>query len=258
MRSGILAAQPCVYDAGFRDGATLAALGMTIDERNEREIWDRHWQSLQEGESSFFGKLASLVRRSILCRAVRAYTDRYFPEGGVFVEAGCGTGESSSTVRALGRRLVGLDFSLPVLEVARAKGATPYQAFLRADIHALPFRDDSLAGIWNLGVMEHFPPEEGQAILRELLRVLRPGACVLLFWPPEFGSSRLALAPIEWVRSRTKGEPFHFFPDEVNRLRSFRHARETLIEAGFEPEAVDFTPRDAFIHVVAVGRKSEA
>jgi SAM-dependent methyltransferase len=234
MRSGILTAQR-----------------MTIEERNEREIWDRHWRSLQEGESSFFGKLASLVRRSILCRAVRAYTDRYFPADGVFVETGCGTGESSSTMSTQGRRLVGLDFSLPVLETAR-KGAAPFQNFLRGDVHALPFRDDSLSGIWNLGVMEHFAPEEGQAILRELRRVLRPGACVLLFWPPEFGSSRLALAPIEWLRRRA------FFPDEVNRLRSFRHARETLTAAGFEPVAVDFTPRDGFIHLVVVGRKSAA
>jgi SAM-dependent methyltransferase len=231
---------------------------MTSEERNEREVWDRHWRSLQGGEASFFGRLASLVRRRVICRAVRAYTDRYFPAGGVFVETGCGTGQSSSTVRSLGRRLVGLDFSLPVLAAARRKGATPHQGFLRGDIRALPFRDDSLAGIWNLGVMEHFPPEKGRAILREFLRVLRPGACVLLFWPPEFGSSRLALAPIEWVRSRTSGEPFHFFPDEVNRLRSFRHARDTLIGAGFEPVAVDFTPRDAFIHLVAVGRKPEA
>ena len=225
---------------------------MTIEERNEREVWDRHWRALQEGESSFFGKLASLVRRSIICRAVRAYTDRYFPEEGVFVETGCGTGESSSTVRSLKRRLVGLDFSLPVLETSRRSGAAPFQVFLRGDIRALPFRDGSVAGIWNLGVMEHFTPEEGRAILCELRRVLRPGACVLLFWPPEFGSSRLALAPIEWVRGRA------FFPDEVNRLRSFRHARETLTAAGFEPVAVDFTPRDAFIHLVVVGRKPAA
>jgi SAM-dependent methyltransferase len=220
----------------------------------DRETWDRHWRSLQGGDASLFGTLASLVRRTVICRAVRHYTDRYFPGGGIQVETGCGTGQSSSTMRRLDRLLVGLDFSLPALLAAR-RGETPYRAFLRGDIRALPFRDGSLSGVWNLGVMEHFHQEEGIAILREIRRVLAPGARAILFWPPRFGLSRLVLAPFEWARSRISGKPFHFFPDEVNRLRSPRHAREILAAAGFEPEAVDFTPRDSFIHLVAVGRK---
>lgn len=223
----------------------------------ERGAWDRHWRALHGGEASLFGTLASIVRRTILCRAVRHFTDRWFPESGVFVETGCGTGQASATVRPLRRRLVGLDFSLPVLLEAR-RGAAPHQAFLCGDIRALPFRDGSLAGIWNLGVMEHFPAEQGRAILQEFRRALRPGACALLFWPPELGSSRLVLAPVEWLRSRWSGRPFHFFPDEVNRLRSLRHARETLRAAGLEPAAVALSPRDAFIHITAVGRRPAA
>jgi SAM-dependent methyltransferase len=221
----------------------------------EREIWDRHWRALQGGDCSLFGALASLVRRTVLCRAVRHYSDRWFPADGILVETGCGTAQSSSTMQRLDRQLIGLDFSLPALLEAR-RGEAPHRFFVRGDIHALPFRDGSLAGIWNLGVMEHFPPEEGRAILREALRALRPGACAVLFWPPELGSSRWVLAPIEWVRSRLSGRTFRFFPDEVNRLRSRRHARETLQAAGFEPAAVDVTPRDGFIHIVAVGRKA--
>lgn len=220
----------------------------------DRETWDRHWRALEGGDSSLFGALASLTRRTILNRAVRHYTDRYFPADGLLVEAGCGTGQASSTVRREGRRLVGLDFSLPALLAAR-RGGAPYQLFVRGDIRFLPFRDGAVAGIWNLGVMEHFPAAQGRAILDEFRRVLAPGARALLFWPPEFGLSRLVLAPVEWVRSRARGRPFHFFPDEVNRLRSRRHGRETLRGAALEPEAVDFTPRDAFIHLVAIGRK---
>jgi SAM-dependent methyltransferase len=224
--------------------------------KSEREVWDRHWRALEGGHASFFGALASLVRRTILCRAVRHYSDRWFPPAGVLVETGCGTSQSSVRMRRLGRRFVGFDFSLPALLAAR--GTPPHQFLVRGDIHALPFRDSSLAGIWNLGVMEHFPPAEGQAILREARRTLRPGACALLFWPPEHGLSRLVLAPIEWLRGRLAGRPFRFFPDEVNRLRSRRQARETLRAAGLDPVAVDFSPRDAFIHIVAVGRKPAA
>jgi len=80
----------------------------------------------------------------------------------------------------------------------------------------------------------------------------------VLFWPPEFGSSRWLLAPIEWARTRLRGQPFHFFPDEVNRLRSRRHAREILEAAGFEPVAIDFTFWDCLIHLVVVARKPAA
>jgi len=222
-------------------------------EVEERELWDRHWHGLQGGRSSFFGKLASLVRKRILSRAVRHYTDRFFPAGGLLVEAGCGTAQASATIEPGDRILVGLDFSLAALLEAR-RGPTRFRGFLRGDIRALPFADGTVDGLWNLGVLEHFPPQEARSILQEVLRVLRSGRCAVLFWPPQFGLSRLALAPIEWLRSRP-GRPFRFFPDEVNRLRSLREGREVLADAGFEPVTVDFTPRDAFIHLVAVGRK---
>lgn len=202
------------------------------------------------------GRIASLVRRVLLAPAVGRYAERYFPADGVVVEMGCGTGQASGAIRPRRRALVGLDFSLPALLEAR-RGRTPYRGLVRGDIRALPFADGSLAAAWNLGVMEHFVAAEGAAILRELCRALRPGACAVLFWPPRLGLSRWVLAPFEWLRSRP-GRPFRFFPDEVNRLRSRRHARETLAAAGFDAVAVDLTPRDAFIHLIVVGRRPGA
>jgi len=224
-------------------------------ESSERQIWDRHWRNLGQ-ESALFGKLASLVRKLVLRRAVEHYAETYFPADGVFVDAGCGTGQASAAIPPRRRRLVGFDFSLAAL--AQARRAGPYGLMVGGDIRRLPFGDGALSGLWNLGVMEHFPQEEGLAILRELRRVLRPRGVIVLFWPPEFGSSRWLLAPIEWTRSRLRGRPFHFFPDEVNRLRSRRHARELLEAAGFEPAAVDFTLRDCLIHLVVVARKPAA
>lgn len=218
----------------------------------EREVWDRHWQALGK-ESALFGSLASLVRKLILRRAVEHYAEKYFPADGVFVDAGCGTGQASASIPARGRRLLGFDFSLSALAEARKEG--PYRLMVGGDIRALPFRDGSLSGLWNLGVMEHFPKEDGVAILREFRRVLAPGRTAVLFWPPEFGSSRWVLAPIEWAKTRRRGRPFHFFPDEVNRLRSRRHAREMLEAAGLEPVALDFTLRDCLIHLIVVARR---
>lgn len=234
--------------SGSLDGTGMEPQGA------DRVVWERHWRGLGR-ESALFGALASLVRKAVLRPAVRSYAERYFPASGVFVDAGCGSGQASASIPPRHRRLVGLDFSLQALAEARGQGS--YQALASGDLHTLPFRDGALAGLWNLGVMEHFPIEEGVAILREVRRVLRPGGVAVLFWPPEFGSSRWVLAPVEWLRSRLRGRPFRFFPDEVNRLRSRRHAREMLAAAGLDPLALDFSLRDGLIHLVVVARRPE-
>lgn len=218
----------------------------------ERTAWDRHWDSLPQ-DRRLFGRIAEVVRRTILSRAVRTYVDRYFPPEGFFVEAGVGSGQSAERIAGTRRRLIALDFSLPALAMARREGAHAH--LVCADARALPFRPGSLAGIWNLGVVEHFEPDVVDTMLREFRRAMRPGANAVLFWPPRFGSSRLVLGPLEWLRSRGRDTPFRFFPDEVNRVASKRDAAEAMRRAGLEPVTVDFTPRDAFIHVVAVGRR---
>ncbi len=224
---------------------------MSAPEPAGQAAWDQHWENLR-GPRTLFGGIATFVRRQLLSRAVSRYSDRFFSKRGVFVEAGCGTAQSSARLGNHRRRLVALDFSQLALREARRVAA--FSSFLQADIRRLPFRDGTIAGIWNLGVMEHFDPPEGQRILGEFRRVLKAGGAVILFWPPEHGASRLVLAPLERFLSWRRGTPFSFFPDEVNRLRSRAEARRILREGGFETEAVDFTLRDLFIHFVLVGR----
>lgn len=220
--------------------------------RDEQAIWDRHWETLGKDRAAF-GAIASLYRKSLLSRAVRHFLDKYFVREGFFVEAGSGTGQASGRISSDGRRLVALDFSLVALRSAREQGL--HQHFLCADIRHLPFKTESVAGIWNLGVMEHFPEADGVEILREFGRVLEKKGVMVLFWPPEFGFSRLLLGPIEAIRSRG-GRTYRFFPDEVNRLRSLRQARATMRSAGLEPVASRVSLRDLFVHVVAIARKA--
>ena len=219
--------------------------------RDDAGVWDRHWAALSE-KKSLFGRVASLVRTALLSRAVRAFADEHFAKDGIFVEAGCGTAESSTRIDPRGRTLVAMDISRLALRAARR--VPVFNGLLQGDLFRLPFRDGTVAGLWNLGVMEHFPTEEGRALLSEFARVLRPGGVALLFWPPEFGSSRLVLAPIEALRSRA-GAPFRFIPDEVNRLRSRAHGIAMLEGTGLEPAVLSLSARALFIHLVVVARK---
>ncbi len=218
-----------------------------------RGAWDLHWLSLGKGRSrSFFGLGSSAVRRLIFQPAVRFFLDKYFSPEGVFVETGCGTGESSASVPHRKRRFIGIDFSTVALEQAQSTAC--FDSLLCADLFHLPFQPGSLDGIWNLGVMEHF--ERGALIesLAEFRRVLKPGGSIVLFWPAEANLSRWVLGPLELLRSALTRRRFRFFPDEVSRLRSRQQAFEILREAGFAVLEVDFSLRTAFIHMVVIGR----
>lgn len=217
-----------------------------------RQGWDEHWAAIRPN-TSLFGRIASAVRTRVLSRAVASYARRFLDGPGPVLEAGCGSGQASSRIRVPGRPVVALDFSAGAL---RAASALPvFDALLQADLTRLPIRSESVGGVWNLGVLEHFDEETCLRVLSELRRVLRPGAHAVLFWPPSFGSSRLVLAPIELARSLGRDAPFRFFPDEVNRLSSFASARRLLSAAGLETRRVDFSVRDLFVHVVVVARR---
>ncbi len=217
-----------------------------------RAAWDEHWDAIRP-ESSLFGRIASLVRVQVLSRAVAHYASKYLAGDGPLLEAGSGTGQSSSRIGVPGRPRIALDYSTRALRQARS--IRLFDAFLQGDITRLPLRDASVAGLWNLGVLEHFDEAAGVGILREFRRVLAPGGHAILFWPPDFGSSRMVLAPIEALRSWRRKSPFRFFPDEVNRLASRAHARRLLAAAGLEERRIDFSFRDLFIHVVVVARR---
>src|SRR5271157_2786506 len=109
------------------------------------------------------------------------YAKRHFPASGIFVEAGCGSAESSDRIDRHGRQLIGLDFSASALQVAQRVGNM--DMLIQGDVFSLPFRSHSVDGIWNLGVMEHFTETQICSCLREFRRVLKPDGVILLLWP---------------------------------------------------------------------------
>src|SRR5689334_12292368 len=168
-----------------------------------RGAWDSHWLSLGNRDSrSVFGLLFSGVRRVIFRPAVRFFLDKFFPSEGVFVEGGCGTGESSASVPRRKRRFVGVDFSTIALE--QAKSTNCFDSLVCADLFKFPFSSSSIDGIWNLGVMEHFERAALIESLVEFRRVLKPGGMLVIFWPAEAKLFRWGLAPIEIVCSAIK------------------------------------------------------
>ncbi len=189
--------------------------------------WDVHWRAQRR---SLFGRICSLYRRHIRARSVAYHFERFFPPAGVFAECGSGSSETSCRIKVRQRTLVAIDFSSEAL--LRASRRPQIKHCVQADIRSLPFEDQSLDGIWNLGVMEHFPEDEQRSILGEFRRVLKIGGRLMLWWPPRVATDHLLLSPFGWS-----------FPAEPGRLAPSA-MREICQSSGFSDVNVCFPLSD--------------
>lgn len=215
-----------------------------------KKEWEKYWG---KQKNSFFGRLASFYRKKVLANAVEYYTEKYFPKSGLFLECGSGSSQSSVKLRKHNRTYIAVDISGKALKEARK--IPQISKVLVADIRKLPYKNESVEGIWNLGVMEHFTEKQIQQILNEFYRVLKKNRTAILFWPPVFGSSQIALGFVEWLMHLFTRKKFKFFPDEFTRLKSRSHAESIISRTNFRIRRIDFSFRDFFTHMVLVLEK---
>lgn len=102
---------------------------------------------------------------------------------GRILDIGCGDGRISLTVAGEGRVMIGLELARRRVERAREKFAGEKQQgyFCQGDAEDLPFRAGVMDGIILTEVLEHVPDDN--KVLRELIRVLKPGGRVIISLP---------------------------------------------------------------------------
>ncbi len=214
--------------------------------------WTRHWSG--DNQALFSQRFFSFYRKAVFARTVAHFIDRHFPREGVFVEAGSGTSETSLRIDKAGNRrvLVATDIVFPVL----AHCHPIMDVRVSADIFRLPFADDAIDGIWNVGVMEHFTHDLIDQILVEFRRVLKPGASLILLWPATDSLPQKGLRLVEKIINlRRRESRFQFHPDEISQLRSSREGRAVLTRNGFETTRIDWGLRSLMAFKTLVGRK---
>ena len=218
----------------------------------EELAWTEHWSD--SNQHSISQRFFSFYRKAVFARAVAYFVDRYLSGEGLLVEAGSGTSETSMSIPKLkgARTLVALDLILTVLERCHPV----MDVRICGDIFSLPFQNNSLDGIWNVGVMEHFTHAQIDAILREFRRTLKPGGRIVLLWPAKFSIPQRILRVLEWfINGRRSTDKFRFHPDEISQLRSVREGKEVLTRNGFRPVAIDIGLRTLMAFETLVGEK---
>jgi SAM-dependent methyltransferase len=159
---------PPEFDRGWRGSPFLAyEAGFGVNWSDELEAL--HEESSRDHFIDVWTRTAMLERLGPV------------PAGGTIADLGCSTGYLLEDLRRRypGTFLAGVDMVGAGLEKAHSN--VPEAALFLADVCALPFADETVDAIVSANVLEHVPDDV--AALREMRRVLRPGARAVIVIP---------------------------------------------------------------------------
>jgi SAM-dependent methyltransferase len=223
--------------------------------------WDRYWSRAGGSQRrGLYEVIAEFYRNQIISRSAAAILSRHFPNRNMahYLHAGCGSGGSDGRLRLERPQVHYLDISPVALELSRGRSSPLNRTFICGDIFSLPFGAETIDGIFNFGVMEHFAEREIDRILSEFSRVLKRGGRLILFWPPASGLSVMALTSFLAVVNTFRSRPVELYPDEISRITSFRWVRQVMGRNGFRVLRLEFGPRDLFTYVAVVAQRADA
>jgi demethylmenaquinone methyltransferase/2-methoxy-6-polyprenyl-1,4-benzoquinol methylase len=152
------------------------------------------------------------------------------------LDVATGTGDLAIELARRGAEVTGLDFSEPMLELARGKA--PGLDWTQGDALELPFEDGEFdAATVGFGARNFSDLERG---LREMARVTRPGGRVVVLEittpqkPPLSWFFRVWFDRVVPALGRVAGDPdaYSYLPSSVRRFPGPRELGAALAEAG--------------------------
>ena len=219
---------------------------------DDSDGWDHYWSAKPNRGGSLYDRIATLYRNTFIRPGLTGVVRRHFPNGGRLLHAGCGSGQVDSDLGS-SVKVTALDLSMAALEVYARSNAGSRR--VRASVFEIPFPDGTFDGAYNLGVIEHFDEQQIRLMLSEMMRVVKPGGKVIVFWPHTLGTSVNVLRVVHWVLHNVLKSKVQLHPPEISLVRSKRHAQQTFEEAGLGWTDYTFGPRDGFVQAIVVGEK---
>ena len=157
---------------------------------------------------------AAYDSRRFCCNCRKYYDDLfkkiihdYVKDAEIVLDAGTGTGRFAVYLAKMGKKVVALDQSADMLEVARKKsreqGVSDMIEFVQGDIESLPFDEKKFDAIVSIHVLVHFKSIE--KIISEFSRVLKPNG-ILVFDLSESMVARF----YHFIRAQILRMPFSF------------------------------------------------
>lgn len=225
------------------------------DSNESERDWDYYWANKKKKSNMLYDIIAVFYRKHIIKGVLNSFIKKTFKPGAILLHAGCGGGQVDTDVIRYAQ-VTALDISQFALDRYQALNGSFAQT-LKGSIFEIPLTDNSMDGVYNLGVMEHFTEEEINCILKEFHRVLKPHGRVLLFWPPVFGLSVTFIKMAHFILNSVLKKNIKLHPDEITRILSKKHGKRMLENAGFLMVDYYFGVKDAFTHVILTAERVE-
>lgn len=217
--------------------------------------WDSYWEKEGKIGGSIYDAIAVFYRRFIIKGSLNYFIKKYFNSGSKILHAGCGSGQVDVDIKDH-ISIIALDISRKALNLYKGINEN-HNRLLNGNIFNIPLRDNSVDGIYNLGVMEHFTEPEIKKILLEFERILRPGGRIIIFWPPEFGLSVLFLKVLKPILKNVFKKDIKLHPDEPTLVKSEKHIKSMINSPKLSIIDYYFGMKDFFTYTVIVAEKSK-
>lgn len=228
---------------------------MAKDKAKKEELeWDKYWTKKKTKSQAVYRIIAGLYRNLIIKGALNYFIEKEFKDGSKLLHAGSGAGQVDNDI-VKKFNITALDISIEALKLYKVYNGRNAK-ILKASIFDIPVRSGTFGGAYNLGVMEHFTIEEDEKILKEISRVLKPNAKIVLFWPPKFGPTVIFLNTAHFILNNLLGKNISLHPEEISLVESKKQVNDILRKTGFKMTKFYFGPKDLFTHCIIVAKKS--
>jgi ubiquinone/menaquinone biosynthesis C-methylase UbiE len=233
-------------------GETKPAAG---GKESRREHWETLWEAKKDVHNVYSNEDRILRELSRVCDL----------GGKRVLEVGAGTGRDSFRLIEHGAEVVQLDYSVNSLQILKNLSEELHveTTIVGGDTFQLPFRDATFDVVFHQGLLEHFRRPQAEALLKENIRVLKPGGYLLVDVPQRYhlytvikhimiavnkwfaGWERSFSAPELTTLLRSLGlTTVHSYGEWMYPSLFYRALRETIKAVGFamplNPQPVQF------------------
>ena len=172
----------------FQSGEfVLSSSAQVLADRNHIQEWEREEISRSAIESAYTAKAQLRYSDREINRYLQATPDTIYPleyshyllgdvSGKTILDFGCGAGKSSVLLARRNAKVIAMDISEPIMQVARERlvknDIFNSVSFVNASAHNIPLADESVDLVFGIAILHHL---HLQLVSREVFRILKKG-----------------------------------------------------------------------------------
>ena len=164
----------------LQDAGRVPAFSTTVQVMKEsrRSNWENFWEEKKDVHEVY----------SNSDRVVRNLSKIVDLKGKKILEVGAGTGRDSFPLVQKGAEVYQLDYSINSLRIMKhlADEEKIPVFIIGGDTFCLPFHDETFDIVFHQGLLEHFRPQQAEALLKENIRILKKNGLLLVDVPQRY------------------------------------------------------------------------